>query len=150
MTSSDSNDPINPYAAPQSDLEKDVAGKVALWNPNVASGLSFVFTPVLGSILLALNWRRLGQADKASTAWMWLVISIVATAILMALPVRIPGINVAVFFVWFKVVGKPQIEWVKKNYGKDYPKRSWLVPLTISFALLALVIWGLVAGQGMD
>ena len=44
---------------------KTATSSIRLWNPNVASCLSLFFTPAFGAWLHAVNWRSLGENDKA-------------------------------------------------------------------------------------
>ena len=47
------------------------AGQAAIWNPNAAVNWSLVFTPAFGAYLQMLNWRALGESDKAKSAENW-------------------------------------------------------------------------------
>ena len=44
----------------------------SIWSPPAVVLWSFAFTPVLGACLQMLNWRALGEPDKAATSQVWL------------------------------------------------------------------------------
>lgn len=66
-------DEQNPYAAPEADLATgrfavvDGAPRYRLFSPGQATWAGFLGTPIAGCALLALNYRRLGQAALAIT-----------------------------------------------------------------------------------
>ena len=60
----------NPYAAPKARVEDDrrAAAAAPIWNPSAAASWSLPFSPIFGAYLHMLNWRALGDEQKAATA----------------------------------------------------------------------------------
>lgn len=72
----------NPYAPPQAEVA-DIAGErnpPPLWNPNAAANWSLLFSPAFGAFLHMKNWQALGQPNKATSAKVWFVLSLVVLA----------------------------------------------------------------------
>jgi hypothetical protein len=132
---------INPFEPPKADLN---AGSVAvasapIWNPTAAALWSLLFSPIFGSVLIGLNWRALGQPQRALGAWGWLAATVVLAVVLSALPFRTGPINIVILIAWFRAVAQPQIGWVKAHHGKAYARRAWWGPLGIAFGVLILL-----------
>jgi hypothetical protein len=139
----------NPYAPPKSnvdDVGRDAVAP-AIWNPNSAANWSLVFTPAFGAYLHMKNWEALGEPAKASSAKVWVLVTLlilVGTTVAAAFlpnPRLLDGVPRNAGFVlllsWYFSSGRGQAEYVKSRYGKDYPRRSWGKPLLL--ACLALV-----------
>lgn len=64
----------NPYAPPAADLEPERVLDVVptLWNPGVAAGLGFFFSPIFGAIINMKNWQAMGEPAKARQSMMWI------------------------------------------------------------------------------
>ena len=142
-------DKANPYVIPHSDLlPSPVSPAPRLWNPDAAGAWSLMFTPVFGSILLLKNWQAIGRDDKVKAARNWLYASIVV--LVLAIVVGMVGLtfyitisNVTFFvdeyvgliyiFIWYFAWQRPQTKYVKMQWGKDYPRKSWGKPLQIGF-----------------
>ena len=139
----------NPYEPPHSDPVPSPVSPVSpaprLWNPDAAGAWSLLFTPVFGSILLLKNWQAIGREDKIGTARIWLIISIVMFVLMIVVNL---AINVTIFnvsfvidrsflwyyiFIWYFAWQKPQTKYVKEQWGKNYPRKSWKKPLLIVF-----------------
>ena len=139
----------NPYAPPKADVQDVVSGGVApaLWNPNAAASWSLLFSPAFGALLQMHNWRALGEPEKAATAKMWAIVSLLVIgggglfAMLLPDSKAIDGvlriIAMALLFGWYFSTGRSQAVLVKARFGKDYPRRGWGKPL--GFAVLALL-----------
>jgi uncharacterized membrane protein YfcA len=153
----------NLYAPPKAPVADIVQAEAApaLWNPGAAASWSLLFSPAFGAFLHMKNWEALGEPDKAAAARKWAVIYIVTIIGLSVagafLPSNkaIPGIVRLCGFVllvsWYFASGKPQLEFVKERYGKDYPRKGWAQPLLIAvgaiigFILVVGVITGVAA-----
>ena len=136
------------YAPPKAEVEGpslDAEAAPALWNPNAAANWSLLFSPILGTWLHMLNWRALGETERAESAKTWLL----ATTLLLVgmslggalMPLSgLVGLRPIVSFVlliaWYFGSARPQANWVKEHYGNRYPRRGWTQPL-----LGALVLW---------
>jgi hypothetical protein len=49
---------------------------------------------------------------------------------------------------WYLVSGKPQLEFVKSRYGKQYPRKGWGQPILIAIGVFlgSGFVVGLIAG----
>ena len=68
----------NRYAPPKAEVEGTALESGAaptLWNPNAAANWSLLFSPIFGTWLHMLNWRALGEAERAESAKTWLMVS---------------------------------------------------------------------------
>jgi hypothetical protein len=102
-----------------------------LWNPAAASGWSVLLTPIFGSIVVAKNWNTLGRPDRSLMTYYWLAGMIVAYLAVLAL--HLPLLYVAMIIVWHFAVCKPQMNYMKLNFGNDYPRKSMLKAVLIGF-----------------
>jgi len=68
--------PIFNSAEVNSSQQASTAETGAIWNPNAASNWSLIFTPAFGAYLHALNWRTLGEPDRAQSAMVWFYFSL--------------------------------------------------------------------------
>ena len=116
----------------------------AIWNPNAASNWSLVFTPAFGSYLHALNWRTLGDPDKAKSAMGWFYFSLAMLFVYILIGLFIAdekasndamrALLVLYLIIWYFSAGRPHAKYVKKKFGSNYPRRSWSKPLLIGVA----------------
>lgn len=150
----------NPYAAPAArvaDAGTEVAP--ALWNPNAAAAWSLLFSPAFGSCLHMLNWRELGEEEKAATAKGWFIASLALLAFYLVLAVMAPRfdptfIGLGYLLAWYFGAARGQASYVKEKYRADYPRRAWGKPLLIALAaivgyfLVALIIGMIGAAAG--
>lgn len=143
---------MNPFEPPKADLNASngAVATATLWNPTAAALWSLLFSPIFGSVLIGLNWKALGQPQRASRAWVWLVATAVLAVVLSVLPFRTGVFNIVVLVAWFRDLAQPQITWVKDHHGKTYTRRAWWAPLGIAFGVLCLLFlfFYLAAGVG--
>jgi len=142
-------DELNPYATPHSDTVPSTASPAPnLWNPDAAGAWSLWFTPVFGSILLLKNWQAIGRDDKVKAARNWLIASIViliVSIVMDVLAIRVmdvltfdAGTIIFIYLIiWYFAWQRPQTKYVKEQWGKDYPRKSWKKPI-----LIELGCWG--------
>lgn len=130
----------------------------AIWNPNAAANWSLLFSPAFGAYLNMLNWRALGETERAasSRAWFYTSLGFLGFYVLIALVVGnavSDGISRLVSLVfllsWYFASGRPQARYVKERYGKDYVRKSWGKPLAYAVGgfmvfLLASFVVGVV------
>ena len=125
--------------------EADNSDFVQLWNPDFAAILSFIFTPIFGSVIHALNWSRLGRSNRAIYCYSWIVIYLIS---LIVLDTVVPTItkdktlglgltSVFLLTVWYFTAARAQSKFIVKELNRKYVKRSWFNPLCI-----AIIIWG--------
>jgi hypothetical protein len=120
-----------------------------LWNPEAAGAWSLIFNPIFGSILVLMNWQRLGVKDKVRTAQIWVGVSLLVLLSLVFLPRNLfSTVSLSYLLVWYFASAKPQAKYINERWGKTYPRRSWLWPLLIAFGVLfSLFCLAFVAGM---
>ena len=153
----------NPYAPPQAELldsavPEDLEVAPALWNPNAAGGWSLLLTPVFGAYLHMKNWEALGHPDKAATSKKWVIGSALALVGLMIVSVLAPEsqdslmnaisrpAGLGLILAWYYSIGKSQQTYVAERFGKDYPRRGWIVPILISLGVMLGILAAMVVG----
>ena len=106
--------------------------EIKLWNPNAAGLWSFLLSPIFGAWLHALNWKSLGQPDKAKICFYWVYGSIAFEFATYFLPDIVAYIGFVVLLVaWWLQSGKEQYKYVKENVP-NYHKKKWATPLSIA------------------
>lgn len=119
----------------------------ALWNPIAAFAWSVLFSWVFGAVLVSKNWTALGRPDRAKRCrlWIWLIVPLVAlSAALSVAEVQadflMQGLGIGVLTAWHVLEVQPQVQHIRENYGTDYPRRSWAVPLLVAGLIIALFV----------
>jgi hypothetical protein len=131
----------NRYAPPKAVLEgagADGATAPVLWNANAAANWSILFSPIFGIWLHMLNWRALGETQRAESSKTWLMLSallLVATSAGGAL-MPFSGLSFlsgvgsfVLLLVWYFASARSQVTWIAERYGSDYPRQGWAQPL---------------------
>lgn len=136
-------------------------GSPALWNPNAAANWSLLFSSAFGAYLQMLNWRALGEPEKAAASQRWFFGSLAVFGFCVLLGVfmeeskaadaltRLLGFTLLV--TWYFVSGRSQAKYVKAKFGDSYPRKPWGKALLIGvggmvgFFVVAVVI-GFVLG----
>jgi hypothetical protein len=115
----------------------------ALWNPNAAACWSLLFTPVFGSWLQLYNWRALNRPDRTGPARAWLLASMIVFLVTFVVSLLIQssgnalrGFNFVYLLVWYFASGRSQATYVRREFGKDYPRQGWWRPLLIAVAVV--------------
>jgi len=138
----------------------DLTQSNAIWNPNAASNWSIIFTPAFGSYLQSLNWKTLGENERAKSSMGWFYFSLAMLAIYLLMGISMPEkvadgaarlLALVYLIVWYFFVGKAQAKFVKEKFGTDYPRRAWGKPLLIGVAaivgyFIAAMIVGFIVG----
>jgi hypothetical protein len=122
-----------------------------LWNPG-AAGIWSLFLPwAMGAYLIALNWRSLGEAQRAARAMNWFYAalafmgSIPFITVLMPFPIR--GLvyligNPAALLIWNWAECEPQRKLLKELFANRYEKRLLILPIIATF--LPTMAWMMV------
>jgi hypothetical protein len=133
----------------------------AIWNPNAAANWSLVFSPAFGSYLQMLNWKALGQSDKAASSQNWFYASLAILVVYVLMGVFMSdssaadgatrGLGFLYLLVWYFSAGRSQGKFVKEKFGSNYPKKPWGKALLIGIAaiigyLIFAVVVGLILG----
>jgi hypothetical protein len=132
------------------------SSSVALWNPDVAALLSIPFSPILGSIIIALNWRRLGQPRRARAACIWTAFIILAVLVVLifganerlsesAIDGYLRLTQFITLILWYFGSARAQGKYIVKEIRNEYRRESWFTPLCLGVILIAS-LYGL-AGQ---
>lgn len=113
-----------------------------LWNPKAAMWWSVFFNVVLGAVLHAKNWEALGEKDLAKQNWIWAGVGAgVVLALMLSDATKIGWIvHLALVFAWYHSTGNKQVEFFKKEFGEDYERKGWLVPIILT--VLAIIAAG--------
>jgi hypothetical protein len=134
----------------------------AIWNPDAASNWSLIFTPAFGSYLHALNWRTLGEPDRAQSAMVWFYCGLGMLFVYIFMGFFIAdkkaadgaarGLAFLYLIIWYFSAGRAQAKYVKGKFGSDYPRRSWSKPLLIGVAAIVgyftlAVVIGFIIGR---
>jgi hypothetical protein len=143
----------NPYAPPKAEVADTAGERISppLWNPNAAANWSLVFSPAFGAFIHMKNWQALGQADKASSAKVWFVLSVVmlggfSCASVMApnskqLAESVRAVGLLLLLAWYFGSARGQAAYVKTHFGNTYPRRGWFKALAVAvLALFALIM----------
>ena len=120
---------------------KEGEGTPRLWNPTTLAYLTLpILGPVIGSILIGLNWNYLKRRNLAILAWgfypAWILV-----AMTMPLPANQTLVSVIAYGLWFVVLGLPQIRYFQKHFPTGHPKRSWAIPVLAGLGLMAAQIF---------
>jgi hypothetical protein len=101
----------NLYAPPKAQVADIVQAEAApaLWNPGAAASWSLLLSPAFGAILHPHN---------------------------RAIPLFNRLCSFVLLLSWYFASGKPQVDFVKSRYGKQYPRKGWSQPLLIAFGIL--------------
>lgn len=135
---------VNPYAAPKAQVSDVAEGAQPIWNPNAAASWSLLFSPAFGSCLQMLNWRALGESQKADDARGWLIVSLAMLVVYVLIGVFASNaqaadtlsraVGLGYLLVWYFAAGREQAKYVKEKWGKDYPRRGWGKPILLAIA----------------
>jgi hypothetical protein len=116
-------------------------GTPALWNPNAAGSWSIIFSPAFGAYLHMLNWRALGESERARTTQKWFYAGLVMLGVYIVLAVVSANkkgtdgfVNlVALVFLltWYFSDGNKQAPYVKARFGAVYIRRGWSKPILL-------------------
>lgn len=135
--------------------------ETAIWNPNATANWSLIFTPAFGAYLQMINWRVLGEPEKAASSqnWFYVGLGMLVVYVLMGVFISDPkaadgaarGLGFLFLLVWYFSSGRAQGKYVKEKFGKTYAKKPWGRALLIGagaivgYFIVAVVI-GLILG----
>jgi len=132
---------------------------LAIWNPNSAAIWSCFLSPAFGAYLQMLNWRALGEPEKAASSKKWFYVSVVILAVIwliigeeafkmeelgvdppsMDAPATVGEFAIQLIWflfmlVWYFSAGRAQSKYVKEKFGSTYARKPWRKALAIGFA----------------
>lgn len=137
------------------------AAEAAIWNPNAAANWSLIFSPAFGAYLQMLNWRALGESEKAASSQNWFYVGLGMLVVYVLMDVFISdqkaadgaarGLGFLFLLVWYFSSGRAQGKYVKEKFGKTYAKKPWGRALLIGVGaivgyFIVFVVIGLVLG----
>lgn len=155
----------NRYAPPRA-IVHDVAGGEAappLWNPNAAANWSLLLSPIFGAWLHMMNWRSLGEMRRAAAARVWIIVmGVIFAGTLLFVPLlgfrasnpaqRFRSVSqlvgILTLVVWYFGAARAQARYVRDRFGKDYPRRGWVVPIAVAIGAWIVCFMVLVAVFG--
>jgi len=133
---------------------------VSLWSPIAIFIWSFFLSPLFGSYLLYRNWKALGKSDIARRSLYWFygylgLFIFVFLGVCIGnelIPMLVGRIAFGGLIVWMIKEAAPHVDYVNKNFGKAYERKSILKPLgvfgTCAFLLFLILIAGvLISGN---
>jgi hypothetical protein len=136
-----------------SKVSKPKPDSTTLWSPDKAALFSwFLFTPIFGAIIHALNWKKLGENKKAKYSWFWAIgvflVFNIAGAFAQAKDYNPHDINMLlglihlpITLLWYFTSGRPQSKYVFNKFKNGYTKNSWLFPFCISIIIVGSLLW---------
>lgn len=141
-------------------LKERVKESSALWNPNAAASWSLLFSPLFGAYLHALNWRSLGETQRASASMKWVYAGIVLLVFYLAIGFFVSdekaadGISrlagLVYLLSWYFGSARAQAKYVKERFETSYPRNSWVKPLLIAvgcmFGFIVLFVLSVLIG----
>lgn len=136
------------FRAPLVEEEVDEEQGVELWNPNAVMSWSVLFSPIFGALLIAENLKALGDEARAKRAslWVWATVAVVVLTPLFISHLS-DGVRVYLGLMvgWMWLSARPHRMEVEREFGDDYPRRSWRRPLMIAGPIwLGLLIFNLI------
>ena len=104
-----------------------------------------------------LNWKALGQPDKAESSQNWFYASLAILVVYVLMVVFMSnskaaddatrGLAFLYLLVWYFSDGRSQGKFVKEKFGSNYPKKPWGKALLIgTAAIIGHIIFAVVAG----
>lgn len=101
-----------------------------LYNPTIAAVLAMFLSPLIGAWLCAINWRELGN-QQAAQHNMYVVYGTLAFGFITILLYLMAGVQTPFYagtlisLAWFFTLGKPQLDFLRREAGDDYARKSW-------------------------
>lgn len=121
-----------------------------LWNILLIRISSLFFTFGFGAYLIALNWKTLGEHEKAKRSMYWFYSAVPLFLFATIIPDGPLGTGFSRFLFLVGFIGwansklvKEQTKFIKLNYGTSYTRRSFLKPIGVwcaCFSMLILVV----------
>lgn len=126
------------------DLLKAKLLSTRVWSSRYVWGVGILLNGATAAVLVALNWRRLGNAHRERTSWIHAGIASAALMAVILSPVpQAVGWLTSIFITWF----------VTRSYGEEWqehaklqgPTANRLLPIVFTVAVLAVVLVALAA-----
>lgn len=114
-----------------------------------AAAWSVLFTPLFGAILVAANWRALGQPGRAGAQRWWMIGTAVLLAALLwihfaaaseAWDILLRFGALALLVAWIIAGAWPQISYLREHPSADRVRRGWIWPLVLGVVGLAVFL----------
>lgn len=122
---------------------------IALWNPLWINVWSFLFSPILGSILIRANWSEMGKTLQSESSSYWTTIGLLLLFLYLVAEPWLPASEFADYYFWILWLGfyfswlfisaLPHYKYVKQTFGTNYHHKLWGKPLMLGAA--GLLLW---------
>jgi hypothetical protein len=100
--------------------------------------------------LTAKNWRALGEVAKARRSMIWFYALFPYFLLCAVTPDSTASffryVSLAIFCAWVYFESEPQRKYVTERFGKNYRRKSWLVPSVIGIPIFCFLVLGVFAG----
>lgn len=117
------------------------SSRPAIWNPNAAANWSILLTPAFGSLIQAKNWKTLNQPGKSTGSMVWFFLTLVVVFASLFIPNQYAmGVAFWYLIIWYVFAGRKQAKFVKKEFGNDYQKKSWVKPILIAIGSIFIYV----------
>lgn len=131
------------------EFTKPQAFSDSLWSPLAIVLWSLFFGPVWGTVMAELNQERLVNRSgvrRVGGGWVFaaFIVNIIINSSLNNNQSKINSVDafwvaviiqIAFTAVWYMVFMRNQIDYVRRLYGTNYSRRSWVCPVTVGVGL---------------
>ena len=117
-----------------------------IWNHNAVAAWSLLFTPAFSSYFQMLNWRTLGETEKAASAKKWFFSSLVMLVAFFimrgsdnpkSISHNLAGLMYIIFFLsWYFSSGREQGKYVKEKCGSNCILKPFGMAFLLGFAAI--------------
>ena len=124
----------------EEEVKQETNNLPELWNPNIASWLSLLLTPIFSSWIISRNWKTLGDEKKAQQGLYWIM---GLTVFYLVFIIFFPNAAInssGICILWFICYGYRQYLYVKDVLKGEYKPKSWGNPILKGLGVLAVII----------
>lgn len=122
--------------------------QVSLWSPFAIIIYGFFLSPLFGSCLLYRNWNALGKSDLARRSLYWFygylgLIVLIALGLYFdneLIPMLMGKIAIGGMAVWIIREAAPHVDYVNKNIGRSYERKSTIKQLGVFVACVLIYV----------
>jgi hypothetical protein len=95
-----------------------------------------------GSLLVALNWRSLGEVRQAKRAMLWFYAALIVFGLELMIPITplrfaiVPLVTIVLLLAWNFAECERQRRLIKRDFANQYERRGWFVPIFVTIISL--------------